>query len=109
MSIASNAICIPRIDVSISKSVILSVFQNLKIGNVEGIIEIPFKDSPKFKRIIVKIAWNDSENAEFFLNRFQSGLNVKIVYDRDEPWFWICVPNRLHCVNQSTSKGTGVW
>lgn len=100
MSIALNAICIPRIEASISKPFILSVFQNLKLGNIEGIIEIPFKDSPKFKRIIVKIDWNDSENAEFFLNRFKSGLNVKLVYTRDEPWFWICVPNRLHLAHK---------
>jgi hypothetical protein len=97
MSIASNAICIPRIDASIPKTFIWTVFNNLKIGNIEGIIEIPFKDTPKFKRIIVKMRWNSSENATFFLTRFQSGLNVKLVYDRKSPWFWICVPNRLHC------------
>ena len=108
MSIVSNAICIPRIESSILKSYIWKVFQNLQIGEIDGIIEIPFKDSPKYKRIIVKVRWNDSDNAAFFLSRFQSGTNVKLVYNPKSPWFWICVPNRLHCkVAQQGHDGGG--
>lgn len=97
MSIVPNAICIPRIEASIPKSVIFNTFVNLKIGEIDGVIEIPFKDAPRYKRIIVKINWNDSEQSRFILNRFQDGKNVKIVYNPSLPWFWICVPNRLHC------------
>jgi hypothetical protein len=97
MSIVPNAICIPRIEATIPKSVILSTFQNLNIGVIEGVIEIPFKDAPKYKRIIVKLQWNDSEKSQFILGRFQDGKNVKIVYNSQLPWYWICVPNRMHC------------
>ena len=97
MSIVPNAICIPRIETTIPKSIILSTFQNLNIGDVECVIEIPFKDAPKYNRIIVKLQWNKSEKAEFMLTRFQEGKNVKIVYNSKLPWYWICVPNRLHC------------
>ena len=97
MAIVSNAICIPRIDSSIQKTFILNVFQNLQIGTIEGIIEIPFKDSPKYKRIIVRVQWNDTDKSAFFLDRFQKGQNVKLVYNPNSPWFWICVPNRIHC------------
>jgi hypothetical protein len=31
------------------------------------------------------------------LSRFREDKNVKIVYNPPLPWFWICVPNRLHC------------
>lgn len=97
MSIVPNAVCIPRIESSIPKSIIYNTFTNLKIGTIDGVIEIPFKDAPRYKRIIVKISWNDSEQANFILTRFQEGKNVKIVYNLPSPWFWICVPNRLHC------------
>ena len=97
MSIVQNSICIPRIDSSIPKSLIISAFEKLNIGKLEGVVEIPFKDSNKYKRIIVKIEWNDSERSNYILSRFEEGKNVKIVYNLPSPWFWICVPNRLHC------------
>ena len=97
MSIVQNSICIPRIDSSIPKSLIIKTFENLNIGKLEGVIEIPFKDSNKYKRIIVKIEWNDSDKSKYILERFRDGNNVKIVYNFPSPWFWICVPNRLHC------------
>jgi len=97
MSIVKNSICIPRIDSAIPKSQIIKTFESLHIGKLEGVIEIPYKDSTKFKRIIVKIEWNESEMSQYILTRFTEGKNVKIVYDKTAPWFWICVPNRLHC------------
>jgi len=96
MSVAQNSICIPRIDASIPKSLIIKTFEDLKIGKLEGVIEIPFKDSNRYKRVIVKIEWNDSTTSKYILERFQNGKNVKIVYNLPLPWFWICVPNRLH-------------
>lgn len=96
MSVAQNSICIPRIDASIPKSLIIKTFENLKLGKLEGVIEIPFKESNKYKRVIVKIEWNDSSLSNYILRRFQDGKNVKIVYNLPTPWFWICVPNRLH-------------
>ncbi len=97
MSIVKNSICIPRIDAAIPKTQIIKTFESLNIGKLEGVIEIPYKDSSKFKRIIVKIEWNDTYMSNYILTRFNEGKNVKIVYDINLPWFWICVPNRLHC------------
>jgi superfamily II DNA or RNA helicase len=97
MSIVQNSICIPRIDSSIPKSLIINTFEKLGIGRLEGVVEIPFKDSNKYKRIIVKIEWNESERSKYILSRFEEGKNVKVVYNLPNPWFWICVPNRLHC------------
>jgi hypothetical protein len=97
MSIVPNAICIPRIEATIPKSTIQMTFNKLNIGAIDGVVEIPFKDAPRYKRIIVKINWNDSDRAKYILSRFQEGKNVKIVYNSPSPWFWICVPNRLHC------------
>ena len=97
MSIVQNSICIPRIDASIPKSLIVKTFENLNIGKLEGVIEIPFKDSNRYKRIIIKLEWNDSKMSKYILERFEGGKNVKIVYNMPCPLFWICVPNKLHC------------
>ena len=98
MSIVQNSICIPRIDAAIPKTQIIKTFESLHIGKLEGVVEIPYKDSNKFKRIIVRLEWNDSERANYILTRFNEGKNVKIVYDTASSYmFWICVPNRLHC------------
>ena len=95
--VVPNALCIPRIDTSIPKHQIFSTFCKLKIGTIESVVEIPFKDMPRYKRIIVKLKWNDSDRAKYMLDRFRADKNVKIVYNYPSPWFWICVPNRLHC------------
>ncbi len=95
--VVPNALCIPRIECSILKSQIFATFCKLKIGTIESVVEIPFKDMPRYKRIIVKLKWNDSDCAKFMLSRFREDKNVKIVYNPPLPWFWICVPNRLHC------------
>lgn len=97
MSIVTNALCIPRIEITIPKSLIFNTFNNMNIGRIESIVEIPFKDMPKYKRVIIKLQWNESDRAKYMIRRFQEGKNVKIVYDMPSPWFWICVPNRLHC------------
>jgi hypothetical protein len=86
-------ICIPRMESTISKSYIFKVFCNLKVGYIENITEIPFHANPQFKRVIVRLKWNDSDHSKYIQSRFQSGTNVKIVHAM--PWYWICVPNRL--------------
>ena len=95
--VVPNTLCIPRIESSIPKSQIFNTFCRLKVGIIESVVEIPFKDMPRYKRIIVKLKWNDSDRAKYMLARFREDKNVKIVYNSPEPWFWICVPNRLHC------------
>jgi hypothetical protein len=89
----STNICIPRMESNITKSYIFKVFCNLKVGYIENITEIPFHVNPQFKRVIVRLKWNDSEHSKYIQSRFQSGTNVKIVHSM--PWYWICVPNRL--------------
>ena len=94
-----NAICIPRVDQSITKHFIFKTFCNLKIGFIENIYETPFYEkndaevvSSSYKRVIIRIKWNNEPNAVFMLGRFNDGKSVKVVYDM--PWYWICLPNR---------------
>lgn len=106
LTVFANSICIPRIESTIAKSTIIKTFELLNIGNIYRVIEIPFKDSNKYKRIIVKLEWNNSEMSNRILSRFQEGKNVKIVYNSQSPWFWICVPNRDRDSQKHVYSGT---
>jgi hypothetical protein len=117
-----SAICIPRMDQSITKHFIFKTFCSLKIGYIENIYEIPFYEktayaqkksvataseaSSQYKRVIIRIKWNNEPNAEYMLSRFQNGKSVKVVYDM--PWYWICLPNKpyisLSAINQTVEN-----
>ena len=91
-----HAICIPRVDQSITKHFIFKTFCNLNIGYIENIYETPFYDkndsvSACYKRVVIRIKWNNEPNTIFMLDRFHKGKSVKVVYDM--PWYWICLPN----------------
>jgi hypothetical protein len=85
-------ICIPRVDVNISRSQILKIFCQLKVGYIEHLNDLPIKGVSQYKRVVMRIKCNDSDRAKFILNRFDEGKNIKIVYSM--PLYWICVPNR---------------
>ena len=84
-------ICISRIDNNVSKYEIFKQFCRLKIGYIENISEFPIKDSLEYKRIVIKIKWNQSLKAKKFLERFKENKTVKVIYS-NEPWFWVCKP-----------------
>lgn len=84
-----HVVCIPRMDASVSKGFIFRTFCNLKVGFIENIYETPVKNDPTSKRVFVYIKWNNSENAQTILSRFNNEQNVKVVYSF--PWYWICV------------------
>lgn len=79
-------ICIPRIDKKILREEIFQTFCRLKIGYIEKLIEIPLKTDENFKRILVKIKLNETEQTEYIKNRLEAGEPVNVVYDM--PWFW---------------------
>jgi hypothetical protein len=80
-------LCIPQIRSVISKQYIFSIFCKLNIGYIEKINEIPNKSKPDFKRIIIKIKKNESnDRAVFIWNRLLEGKDIKFVYS--DPWYW---------------------
>lgn len=91
---AVRSICIPRMEQSISKIFIFKAFCDANIGYIESIIEMPYRNDPQYKRVIVKIKWNDSPNAKMCQQRFAEDKNVKIAYTSYS--YWICLPNRIH-------------
>jgi hypothetical protein len=86
-------ICIPRMENSIKRDQIFRTLQKLKIGYIERITEIPLKKEDGYKRVIIKIKWNNTEQSKTIQTRLKNEEPVNIVYDM--PWFWrLLVSNR---------------
>jgi hypothetical protein len=83
----SESLCIPKVDVGVSKDYIYKTISKLKIGNIQNIIEIPLRNDPNYKRIIIKLFWNENEPRikNIKKNLCESG-SLKIVHDM--PWYW---------------------
>lgn len=82
-----ESICIPRVDISISKDFIYNILSELRIGKIHKIIEIPLRNEFSYKRIIIKIQWNNNESITQNIKKhlYETG-SFKIVYDM--PWYW---------------------
>jgi len=85
-----SSICIPRIESSISKDYIYNTLCNLKIGVIEKITEIPLKNDPTHKRVIIKMLWNKTCQSNNIKNLLASKGSFKVVHDM--PWYWKIVP-----------------
>jgi hypothetical protein len=85
------SICIPRVDNNTTKEHISNVLQNSNLFKVDLINEIPLRNDPEHKRILMKIRMNrNNENAQFMEDRLKNEGNIKFVYDM--PWYWkICL------------------
>jgi len=59
----STSLCIPRMEASVSRDYIYSVFNQLNIGHIEQMNEIPLRNEKDFKRILLRIRLNNSETA----------------------------------------------
>jgi hypothetical protein len=82
-----TSLCIPRIEASITKDYIFNVFSKLKIGYIEKIIEIPLKNDPKHKRIIIKIIWSEINPKSIDIQkRISNQETIKVVHNM--PWYW---------------------
>jgi hypothetical protein len=80
------SLCIPRLEVKITKDFITRTFHNLNLGQIEKIKELPLRNDKTHKRIIMSLRINDSENSIFMRDRIEKNETVKIVYDM--PWYW---------------------
>lgn len=89
------SICIPRIETRIQKDFIVNTINKLRIGIVEKIIEIPLRNDINYKRIIMQIRWNNTENSMSIKKRLQNNETVKLVYD-NTPWYWKIVATKTN-------------
>lgn len=88
-------LCIPKMDAYIETDFIKKTFEKINIGNITRIFELPHKNNPKFKRVIIHICLDkNSENSKILLDRFSIKKDVKIFYNT--PWYWKIVEASNH-------------
>lgn len=89
----SSTICIPRVDFNVPKTYIEERIRDMKIGSIEKLNEIPLHKDPNYKRIIIKMKWNNNNSkTKQMLSHMKETGNVKLVYDM--PWYWKICPAR---------------
>jgi hypothetical protein len=87
-------LCIPRVSEKIPRKLIFDTFVKLNIGYIDRIIETPLRNDSHYKRIIIRIKW---DNTQILANEIQKQLedlknHLNIVYDM--PWFWQIYANQ---------------
>lgn len=87
-------ICIPKVSTNISRKQIFETFRKLNIGYINRITENPLRSDPNYKRIIIKIHW---DNKQTLAKEIQETLkkpneHMNIVYEM--PWFWQIYANQ---------------
>jgi hypothetical protein len=69
---------------------IKNVFHKKNIGNISKIIEIPYKNDPSLKRVILYIYLKQNEKTQIIRERFSKNQDIKIIYN--DLWFWKIFP-----------------
>jgi hypothetical protein len=88
-----NNICIPRVNTYIHIDKIRDKIQQLKLGKIDKIIEIPLREDKNYKRVIIKVIWDiRNKHAVSIRERLSEGKTIKLVHDI--PWYWILVSSR---------------
>ena len=83
----ASSVCIPRMDSSVSRSYIYQKLVELNIGTIQRIIEIPLRNDPTQKRVIIKLQWDPvSQYAVQIQNMLKSIGSIKLVHNM--PWYW---------------------
>jgi hypothetical protein len=83
---------IQMVDERIKKEYIFKKLCLMNIGYIHKLTEVPCKFQQGFKRIFIRIRWNDLPQTNELRKQLMLGETIKIVYDM--PWFWcLCVVN----------------
>ncbi len=82
-------LCIPRVLQTITERQIHNAFDELQLGVIHK-IDIR-KGDKDFNRAFIHFRkWSSSENALIAKERFNNGLDIKVIYD--DIWFWKVMP-----------------
>lgn len=83
-----TALCIPRIEAKFTRQFIFDKIRRLNWGYIEKINEIPLMNEENYKRIVVKLKWNQLDSSKKYKAKLDDGETIKLVYERDSPWYW---------------------
>jgi hypothetical protein len=83
----TKKMCIPQIESTISIDFVKKTLNNIKIGSIFNMYEIPNKENKKYKRIIFYVKLIENAPATAIINeRFSNKKNVKVFYKN--PLYW---------------------
>ena len=93
-----SILCIPRIDVRTPNKYIFQSLCKLNWGKISILNEIPLRNDPTQKRILIKVKWN-SDTETTMKTKLDNGDIIKLVHDINSPWFWkIMLSNNHKCL-----------
>jgi hypothetical protein len=104
MSASNPSLCIPRAFVNTDEKLVLSVFNQLNLGEISHIDIVQRKNErgEPYKRVFIHFAhWFNNRDAITARSKILEGKELKIVYDG--PWFWKVSLNRYHTATQPSA------
>jgi len=97
------SLCIPRVNINITQSFIISIFTSLAIGNIKR-INMVFDKDKKYKTVFIYIQWNDSPSSNGIRARLNTYGCFKLMYC--EQWFWKVRVNQYSSYRNTHSNPT---
>jgi len=93
-AVKSLELCIPKVSTTITRKQIFDTFCKLKIGYIERITENPLRADANYKRIVIRIKWDDTQPLakEIQLQLQDMTNHMNVVYEM--PWFWQIYANQ---------------
>ena len=80
-------LCIPKVQNILQKDYIHRKLKKINAGKVQSIIEKPIKNEENYKRVLVKMRLNMSNDiGQYMMNHFSNGNCIKLVYHKSEYW-----------------------
>jgi hypothetical protein len=80
------SLCIPRIPVETAKEYVYDIINGLSIGRIQRLTEIPLKNDPSQKRVLLKIKYEEKSDTKCIQKQLQQRGSIKLVHDT--PWYW---------------------
>lgn len=80
------SLCIPRIPTDTAKEYVYDTINGLSIGRIQRLTEIPLKNDPSQKRVLLKIKYDERSDTKCIQKQLLQRGSIKLVHDM--PWYW---------------------
>lgn len=101
-----TSLCIPRVEGHFTLETIRDVFLKWDIGFICNIKEIPLRNDPANKRIIIKLLC-DATNSAMIKETIERFGTIKLVYDI--PWYWKISYTIQNIKHTTTEQRNTIW
>ena len=82
-----TGLCIPKVHTSISSTFIKSKLSQCNFGTIKQYTELPWKNDPTQKRILIRVDWNKTLTySTLWQEQLRQGNPLRIVYQFPNEW-----------------------